>query len=332
VRRPATVLVIAAVALIGVFATADALRDGGREAAPAPRAEPTTTATQLPSTIETLRADEVIGTLLYSDEQCRLHSLVLPELVDEPVRGENERPVVHCRFETGGGHLLAEGDRVSPNSRFVARCSAGRIEVRELTSGIVRRRIEGCSPAWRPDFGNRLLWARGGTIYDEGEPVVTTADLRYAARRHPILDDLDPRARMRVRVRDVAALDNGRLVASLEITVPFVGDIYESILWDGRAVIGATTNFGGLVRNWISSHRGGYAASVNGTIMAPDGEATDPPDGLPAGRAVAFSPDERWLAYVTGRSIYLIASPSNDKPGRVIRIPVPARDLVWNLS
>jgi hypothetical protein len=332
VRRPATVLVIAAVALIGAFATADTLRDHEPEAAPARQAAPTTTAARVPSEVETLREEDVIGTMLYSDERCRLHSLVLPELVDEPVRDEDEQPVVHCRFETGGGHLLREGDRISPNNRFVARCSGGRIQVRELTTNALSREIEGCSPTWRPDFGNRLMWARGGTIYDEGEPVVTPGALRHAARRHPILFDLDPKVRIRVRVSDLAALDNGRLVASLEVTVPFVGDIYESILWDGRAVIGTTTNFGGLVRHWVSSHRGGYAAATNGTIMASDGEATDPPDGLPAGRAVAFSPDERWLAYVTGRNIYLIGTPANDDPGRVLRVPVPARDLVWNLS
>jgi hypothetical protein len=331
-RRLATALVIAAVVLIGAFATADALRDHEPQTrAPRP-SQATTTGVGLPSEVETLREEGVIGTLLYSDEQCRLHSLVLPELVDEPVRSEDEGPVVRCRFETGGGHLLGEGDRISPNNRFVARCSHGRIEVRELTSENVRRRIEGCSPAWRPDFGNRLLWARGGTIYDEGEPLVTGADFRHAAHRHPMLHGLAPDVPVRVRVHDLAALDNGRLVASLEVSVPFVGDIYESVLWDGRAVSGATSNFGGLVRGWISSHGGGYAASVNGTIMTPDGDATDPPDGLPAGRAVAFSPDERWLAYVTGRNVYLIGTPANDEPGRVIRVPVPARDLVWQLG
>ena len=72
--------------------------------------------------------------------------------------------------------------------------------------------------------------------------------------------------------------------------------------------------------------------AANGTIMGWDGESRDPPIGLPAGRAVAFSPDERWLAYVTGRSIYLLGTPANDEPGRVIRLAVPARDLVWNLS
>ena len=333
-RRWATVLVTATVVLIGVLATADALRGREPEARRPPRAATTTTTAVvgLPSTIETLRAKKVFGTILYSDEQCRLHSLVLPELVDQPVRGENERSVVRCRFETGGGHLLREDDRISPNNRFVARCSRGEIEVRELTSGTVERRIDGCFPAWRPDFGNRLMWVRDATIYDEGEPVVTRADLRHAARRHPILQGLAPDVRVRVRVRDLAALDDKRLVASLEVNVAFVGDIYESILWDGRAVIGATTNFGRLVRDWVSSRRGGLAAAANGTIMAADGETRDPPIGLPAGRAVNFSPDERWLAYVTGRSIYLLGTPANDEPGRVIRIPAPARDLVWQLS
>jgi hypothetical protein len=35
---------------------------------------------------------------------------------------------------------------------------------------------------------------------------------------------------------------------------------------------------------------------------------------------------------VTGRNIYLIGTSANDEPGRVIRVPVPAGDLAWQLS
>jgi hypothetical protein len=32
---------------------------------------------------------------------------------------------------------------------------------------------------------------------------------------------------------------------------------------------------------------------------------------------------------VNGRSIFLIATPRNSEPGRLIRLPVPAQDLTW---
>jgi hypothetical protein len=44
---------------------------------------------------------------------------------------------------------------------------------------------------------------------------------------------------------------------------------------------------------------------------------------------VAFSPDERWLAYVNGTSIFFVGTPFGDEPGRIIRRPKAAQDLVW---
>jgi hypothetical protein len=77
------------------------------------------------------------------------------------------------------------------------------------------------------------------------------------------------------------------------------------------------------------SAAGNYAAAEDGTTVTRDGDFTDPPDNLPSGRAVAFSPDEQWLAYTTGVSIYLIGTPRNSEPGRIVQLPIAAKDLVW---
>lgn len=86
-RRWSTVLVVAAVAAVAVFAAADALRGNGEPAVPA--ASPTGTRPQPPTLRETLRGQGISGQILYSDQDCILHSLVLPQMVDDVVRGEN---------------------------------------------------------------------------------------------------------------------------------------------------------------------------------------------------------------------------------------------------
>jgi len=135
--------------------------------------------------------------------------------------------------------------------------------------------------------------------------------------------------RIFVHATDLAWLDEEHLVASLEIRSRFAEFQYATVLFDGKAVVGFTTSFGGLLRGWVVSPTGSFAAAENGTIVARDGDFTEPPRNLPTGRAVAFSPDEQWLAYATGVSIYLIGTPRNSSPGRIIRLPVPAQDLVW---
>ena len=91
--------------------------------------------------------------------------------------------------------------------------------------------------------------------------------------------------------------------------------------------IGATFQ-GPYRRLFISSDRTTVGAE-DGTVFMADGRTVDPPQNLPTARAVAFSPDDRWIALVSGISVFLVATPANDEPGRIIRLPVPAQDLVW---
>jgi hypothetical protein len=132
-----------------------------------------------------------------------------------------------------------------------------------------------------------------------------------------------------VHATDLAWLDEDHVVISLEIHISSVETQYLAALFEGKKVVGLATRFGRPVQNWIVSQAGSFAASEDGTIVARDGGSVDPPRNLLGARAVAFSPDEQWLVYVTGASVYLVGTPRNSQPGRRIGIPLRAEDLAW---
>jgi hypothetical protein len=80
-----------------------------------------------------------------------------------------------------------------------------------------------------------------------------------------------------------------------------------------------------------ASPRGGYLAlldrdRISVRIFTGAGrELSLPP--LPAPRAVAWSPDERWTAIATRESVYVLLTRQPRK--RLLRIPVRVRDLDW---
>ena len=182
-RRWSTVLVVAAVAAVAVFAAADALRGNGEPTVPA--ASPTGTRPQPPTLRETLRGQGISGQILYSDQDCILHSLVLPQMVDDVVRGENGAGAFHsCRFSVAAGRFRADDELVSPDGQLVARCRAGHVEVFIESSGRRLSRVAGCAPAWRPDSG--LTYARNGEILLGGGVVRPRADTRIRAHTRPV--------------------------------------------------------------------------------------------------------------------------------------------------
>jgi hypothetical protein len=324
-RRWTTLLIVAGVVAVGVFAAADALRGHGEQTA---RIEsPTITRASRPNLQETLRREAVAGFLVYSDDDCRLHSLLLPGLVDDVIREEGGADMVRCRFETGGGRILEEGERVSPDRQLVAACRGDHVEVWIADSGRTLKNWRGCPPAWRPD--ESLTYPQGDRIMN-GEVVLFTAnELRAAVRGHPAIAELAPDVPIFTHATDLAWLDEEHLIVSLEVGVRNGPTMYPSVLFDGKDIVAYPSHFGSPLRNWVVSPAGSFAAAEDGTITARDGDVTTRPDALPDGRAVAFSPDEQWLAYVTGISVYLIGTPLNDEPGRIIRLPVGAQDLAW---
>src|SRR3954471_20765428 len=99
VRSGATLFLLAAVGILAALALADALRkDGAHPAAGADTTSATTTRPAPPTLLGTLRNEAISGFVLYSDQDCRLHSLLLPRLVDDVVRSEDGGDVFRCRF------------------------------------------------------------------------------------------------------------------------------------------------------------------------------------------------------------------------------------------
>jgi hypothetical protein len=324
-RRWTTPLIVVGVVTLGLLAAADALRSGGESKVVSEA--PTTTRASPPTLRETLRREAVTGFVLYSDDDCRLHSLLLPTLVDDIVRKEDGKPLVQCGFELGGGRILKEGDRLSPDRTLVAACQPGGVVVWETESGAQRRSYPGCPPAWRPD--GRLTYPQGDRIMEDERVLYSADELRAAARTNPTLESVAPGIPLFVHATGLTWLDEERLVVSLEARVPGVEPQYLTVLFFGNALVGAASRFGQISENWIASSAGSFAAAEDASIVERDGNFTEPPDKLPPGRAVAFSPDEQWLAYTTGVSIYLIGTPRNSEPGRIIQLPIAAKDLVW---
>jgi hypothetical protein len=278
---------------------------------------------------ETLRREAITGFVLYSDETCRLHTLALPSMDEFVVRkeGTNE-PIRRCTFSVTASRLLPDDALLSPDATRVTRCRRGNVEIRDAPSGKLQSRFRGCAPAWRPD--GTLAYARAGRILLSGRTVLLSRrELQSAARRLPNVAGLGTRVPVTVRVTGLAWLDIEHVLVSLEARLPSGPVEPLAILFRGQAIVGLATRFQQRLGPWIVSSAGSFAAAPDGTIIARDGDVVRPPQNLPDGRAVAFSPDEQWLAYATGASLYLVGTPRNSEPARIIRLPVPARDFGW---
>jgi hypothetical protein len=326
-RRWSAALVVVAVAAVAVFAAADALR-GHRQPGDA-ASVPATTRERAPTLRETLGSQGVSGQILYSDQDCILHSLVLPEMVDDVVRRDNGAGAFHyCRFGVGGGRILDEGDVPSPNGLSIARCRGRHIAVWETETGAAVRSIRGCAPAWHPD--GHLTYASDEQVLEDERVLYSREELHRLARRHPNIAGLGRGIPFYVHVLGLAWLDRLRLAMSLEVRIRGVEPQHFVVLLDGDRMLALVADFSGPIRDLVVSPSGSFLADDRGTVVTKQGRSYPLLEGVPRPSTVAFSPDEGWLAVATGVSVYLVGTPRN--LGRVIQLPVPARDLVWEFG
>jgi hypothetical protein len=251
-------------------------------------------------------------------------------MIDDVVRRDNGGGASrYCRFSVAGGRFRDDDELMSPDGQLIARCRAGHVEV-FIASGERRlSRVPGCAPAWRPDGG--LTYARNGEIVLGGRVVlISTGELQRIARHHPNVAGLGPDVPYRVRVLAVVWLDQAHLAASLRVDIESVEPQYFVVLLDGDRVVALVADFRGSIRDLVVSPAGSFLADDRGTVVTKQGRSYPLLEGIPRPKAVAFSPDEGWLAVATGASVYLVGTPTN--LGRVIRLPVPAQDLVWELG
>jgi hypothetical protein len=292
VRSSITWIVVAAIALLGALAVADALRPDAKStsAAGSTTTLATTTRAKPPTLLETLRTEAVSGFVLYSDRDCRLHSLLLPRMVDDVVRDERGSDIFRCRFHVGGGRIFRGNS----------------------------------------DDAAGGLSERGGEVVDGDRVLLTQGDLIRAAKRNPTLAGLSRQFPLQVGVTSLGRLAAGIVAVGLRATMRGVNrPLYLAAIFSGREIRSIATSSTGPYRNFFASADGALIGADNGTVFTRTGRSFDPPPNLPAGHGVAFSPDDRWIAWINGTSLFLVGSQTADQPARIIRLPVPAQDLVW---
>jgi|SRR5919109_1047584 hypothetical protein len=308
--RARTWLLVVGVALIGLVAVADSVR--GRLQSDS-AAEATTDENRV-------AAPGTSGVLYYTDEFCQLQAIRLPN--GEPVQVPPTRGTP-CRFAISPDDLSARGGEV----RFAPR---GRLEVAssgELLQIFSRDRplsgpFVASAPAFKPD-GTLTFFRDGKVVEWQGERVVLMQrHLRRTVRR--ALGAPRPRA---VTLRDLAWLSDSRAVAVLGWGPEDVVAVFE-----GRSVVAAWPRLGESFRRLRASPRGNYfALETEGAgflLFDRDGRQL-PVSPVEDFHALAWSPDEQWLAIAAGRRI-LIRRPEAGEMRPPRSLELEARDLAWH--
>jgi hypothetical protein len=170
---------------------------------------------------------------------------------------------------------------------------------------------------------------RDGKIFSGGQVALRHDDLVRAARRHPNIFGYDRSIPLRIRVTGLASFGVRQPVVAMAISARYLEPQYLVALFDGHGVRAVAASFRGPYRHLFMSTDGALVGTEDGTVITRTGRTIDPPQGLPASRAVAFSPDDRWIVRVNGVSTYLVGEPGSAQGPRIIRLPIPARDLDW---
>jgi hypothetical protein len=326
--RFGNVLVIGAVIAVAVAAiTASFVNRGGDEAAPAgttgPASETRAEERALPEPDDreggellaaSLRLEEegALGVLSIITEDCAFEALRLPGLV--PVTGD---PPSGCAFPVSPGEPRPAGHPAFQSA---------------VTPGPACRK-HGCAYAWKP---------RGTvTFVRAGEVVERRPGCEGGVRCQRVLlsrSDLDRAlgGESRPRVRELAWLSDERLLAIVRTGRPTSSSDMVVVL-DGKRL--ATPPL--LRRNELSlvrvspSRRFAAVRSTSlarmwlvGTRGASFSVRPFPPWAPPAPtdlRAIAWSPDDRWTAVASRRSVYLFRTGRGDEG--YIGLPLVALDV-----
>lgn len=252
-----------------------------------------------------LRGADLRGVLTYSDDDCRLHSLTLPDLASHPADSERQ-----CR--------LAEGVRLrfgrpvgDPQRILVARCRAGRVELSELGGRLIAH-APGCVPAWRRD--GTLTAVRDGEL-------VSLFPSRVILSRDEVAGALGVEG----AVVEAAWFPDGGLALVVRPTAGSGPDLL-AVLRGGRPVARAVA-FGPKMDGLRISPGGNFVAarsSRGAIVLDRNGRRVPLPVGV---EALSWSADEEWIAATRGDEILFF--PFREPSSRGIRLPLPARDLLW---
>jgi hypothetical protein len=334
-RRLLTAVVVLGIAAIAGLAIGDALRSDGKPGAEPPRPAPEPR--ELPTVTEELLDAGAAGTIYVADTDCRVHGLRLPSLAELP--GTAHAPA--CSFAVTPRGRVLEGDGWYP-PRLARAVPEGDLVALRSPEGWVLR-VEGRAPAWRPD--GTLTVVRGGELRavdescDESDDctrlLLGRDELRAASAR--------PRRPGEVTLREAAWLDERRVALVVSFDRP--GARVETALgiWDGRRLVRALPGRGEVFFDLRATPRGGFLTARvsdrpdNLLVLDRDGREVSPADlagdslGRPRFRfvrALALSPNERWVAIASRRGVYVFRRDRIGTP-EVIRLRLNALDLVW---
>jgi hypothetical protein len=290
-RRWPTWLVVGALVALGAFALADAIRPTGGS---------TGVSLQAP------RASGLQGTLVVAGPDCSASALRLPTLV------EQEPPQ-----QPDCGEIVWSAD-----GTVSARCSRDVTTVGPTPDGLLFR-LRGCGPAWRGDGDVSVI--RDGNLViapRRGDPRVFMSRNAISAQISSQLPDSQTYELTEVRWLDgltFAAILSGRqpwqrAVAvfsqgGLETIVPEFGQRISSLRASPLGNLGFAHNQ--LGREFVMLTRRGKEVPLPRIANA---------------RAIAWSPDERWVALMTRTTTFIARTGTR----QVVRqIPVGGDALDW---
>ena len=352
--RPTTLVIVAAVALLGLLAALDSLRGTSTATSqPSPTGEQVEVQTiELEPTIEDraevqrrLRAEGVTGTLFMTDEDCLLRALSLPALrwvLDSSAQGDQ------CEFAVApdSRRVVRFGGGISwsPDGRTSAVCDSNRVVLIGRTGQEVGRERGYCAPAWRPD--GTLTAAHLGTFVAIRQPCAQ----RRTACEQDLLTPEDLAPVLRAGSTPLRGLYAPMILQSIWLSETRVALIIRALvreqpestyellaIFDGDDLVGepvGNSRFDELVaspsRRYLAVHgnapRGVAFVDSDGRLLARN--------PIASGHHATWSPDERWTAVATGGSTYVFRTAeteffNSDSRPQAIRIPVHAADIEW---
>lgn len=322
--RRGTWLVVGALAAIALVAAVDSLRgeDEGPASAPGTTSEQTATEA-VPAGAEPAAFG---GVLYYTDESCELRAVRLPTL--EPAEAPNWD---ECRFvlSPDGTRASGEGSGWDPHSDprigRLFQSEGGSIQV-SSNLGPEGDPIRGTAPAWRPD-GTLTYFADGAVReWPNGGVLIPRAALVQGAMTD-INAPATPAQLRAVVVQELVWLDSERTVVSIHARVRNGADLDLAAVFDGRRLVAAVDAFAPIASLWSGPQGRYWALEADGLqLFDRDGEELTLP-ALTEARAVAWSPDEAWMAVATRASVFVLRP--GEPQARIRQLPIAASHLAW---
>lgn len=322
-HRRGTWFVVAAICGLALVAAVDAFRGGEEPGSQtvADQAPPKRSAAEAANAAAALRQQGIRGVLTYSDPACGVHALRLPDLAPQPAPAGKS-----CRFVSSVG-VFSLGPAVpDPNAVLSASCDRGTLELR--SSRTLIGRVHACAPAWKPS--GTLTGIRNGELVDlDIDAAHKQLVPRVVLSRHDLARSLarDPWDFRSPALAEVAWLTDTRVAA---IVTDRERRLDILAFFRGRTLVTALPSpYSGLSRLRVSPSGSYVAARIEDprALLLVDGRGRYVALGFRSGRAITWSPDERWTAVATGDGVYVF--PTGERAVRLTRLPLEASDLFW---